>query len=89
MKDSHLFSAAVQDPYCAQHSTLHGANNCFVCKGVTMHEVQCQEQLKKEIPSKGNGCSTGQVWHKIFSRRHKQDSALSKLYCVQRLQVKE
>jgi len=49
MKASPLFSAAVQDPYGAQHSTLHGANNCFVYKGATMHKVQCQKQLKKKI----------------------------------------
>jgi hypothetical protein len=89
MKASPLFRSAVQDPYGAHHSTLHGASTCSVHNGATMHEVQCQEQLKQEIPSKGNGCFTGQVWHKIFSRRHKQDSELNKLYRVQRLQVKE
>jgi len=55
------------------------ASAAFVYQGATIHEVQCQEQLKKEISSKGSGCSTVGIWHKKAQAGLDAEQALLRL----------
>ncbi len=57
----------------------------FTCVQQTQ-AVQCQEQPKKGI-SASKGMTSPSVWYGV--NRHKQDTTLSKLYCMCKLQFKD